>query len=190
MNTTSNQPAVQVDDPDVVAWANAYIQAGISVIPIQANGTKRPVGSWKPYQSQILALDRVQLLFTQGLGIAMICGRVSGGLEVLDFDERAEETMARWRTLIPEELFARLPIVRTGGGGFHVPYRCSTISPSQKIARTSERKVLIESRGERAYIVAVGSPRCTHHSGRYYEQIQGTPLPNLPVITEDERALL
>lgn len=175
---------------EVCNTAIAYVDAGISVVPLRLDGSKAPFCSWKPFQSRKATQRELNLWFEGPVGIGIVCGLVSGGLEVLDFDERAEETLQQWRELLPDDLESRLCICLTGGQGYHVIYRSNVVCKNTKIANTRDRKVLIESRGEGGYIVGVGSPAKVHASGRPYEQIQGLPLPALPYISEEERTLL
>ena len=74
----------------VIEAALAYVRAGFSVIPIKADGSKRPPPlSWKPWQSRRPSPYEISQIFRGHLGIAVLGGKVSGGLELLDFD-RAE----------------------------------------------------------------------------------------------------
>ena len=82
-----------------------------------------------------------------------------------------------------------LPVVETGGGGWHVLYRCEEIGGNVKIACDPNRakQTLVETRGEGGYIVAEGSPCSVHASGLPYVQYSGPYLPSVPRITADER---
>ncbi len=55
---------------------------------------------------------------------------------------------------------------------------------------SGERGSWIETRGEGGYIVSVLSPSKVHPLNKPYVQTLGPPLPELPVITPDERKLL
>ena len=123
-------------------------------------------------------------------GIALVCGAISGNLEVLDFDFDAENVFWQWQESLPFRIQAEMTAVRTGGGGYHVIYRCDRICRCTKIAMTLEQQVIIESRGEGGYVVAAGSPAAVHSSGQLYQQIQGDPLPAIPTITPADRKLM
>src|SRR5579885_884034 len=72
---------------DVYQAAGRAHRAGISCIPILGDGTKRPAVRWKTYQYQQPSLAEIKKWFSHAsYGLAFITGRVSGGLELLDFD--------------------------------------------------------------------------------------------------------
>jgi len=171
--------------------AHQYVAAGVSVIPLRVDGSKAPaVRSWNEYRNRFASAVELRQWFASPAGIGIVCGVQSGGIEVLDFDERPEETFAAWSALLPTMLFARLSVVQTGGLGYHVIYRCGVVSGNSKIAMTTDGGVLVESRGEGGYIVAAGSAAAVHASNRSYIQVRGVPLPEVPTITPDERKAL
>ena len=171
--------------------AYAYVKASISVIPIRVDGSKSPaITSWKSYQSNRPTIHELKPWFNRKHGIGLVCGSISGMMEVLDFDEDADEMFKLWWTQLDPTIQEKLTVVSTGGGGFHVPYRSEQVCGNEKIAMRSDGKVLIESRGEGGYIIGVGSPKEVHRSLKSYEQIQGTPLPQLPFLTLSERKAL
>lgn len=183
-----------IDVQQVIQHMRDYLAAGVSVLPIRLDGSKAPaIRKWKPYMSELpkdgqLTVWQLQKETRQGFGIGMVCGAVSGGLEVLDFDHNADENFWAWRRMIPPAVHGKLCAVETGGGGYHVIYRCDRICGNQKIAMEADGKgVLIESRGQGGYIVAVGSPLETHRSQQPYTQVMGRPLPEVPQLTIDER---
>lgn len=168
-----------------------YVAAGVSVIPLRIDGSKAPaVPSWNGYRRRFASDDELRQWFSRPAGIGIVCGVGSGGLETLDFDEQPDDTFSSWAAQLPGELFSRLPVVRTGGAGYHVIYRCDVVCGNTKIAMTAAGGVLVESRGEGGYIVGVGSDCAVHTSGRPYAQVRGLPLPNVPTITLDERKAL
>jgi len=171
--------------------AHAYVQASISVIPIRVDGSKAPaISSWKRYQSTHPTIHELKPWFIKNHGIGLICGSISGMLEVLDFDEDAEETFDHWWSQLDPAIQEKLTVISTGGDGFHVPYRTEQVCGNEKIAMRTDGKVLIESRGEGGYIIGVGSPKEVHRSLKPYEQIQGSPLPQLPFLNLSERKAL
>lgn len=168
-----------------------YVAAGISIIPLRMDGSKAPaLKSWNEFRTRFATNDELDRWFSRPAGIGIVCGVLSGGLEVLDFDEEPEATFSAWTKRLPLELFARLSVVKTGGLGYHVPYRCGVIGGNTKIAMTASSGVLVESRGEGGYVVGVGSDSAVHASGRLYVQSRGVPLPTVPTITPDERKTL
>lgn len=169
--------------------ARDYVANGISVIPLRLDGTKRPaVESWQPFSKRLPTDDELKSLFSSVAGIGIPCGVVSGGLEVFDFDEDADRVFGAWWDQLPPAIRGRLAVIETGGGGYHVPFRCSEICGNKKIAfPVDRRKPYIETRGQGGYIVGVGSPLTVHESGHPYIQVRGVPLPELPRLTPTER---
>lgn len=168
--------------------ARDYINAGLSVFPLRLDGSKAPaLASWNPYRERFASMDEIGAWFRRPAGIGMVCGLQSGGLEVLDFDDRADETFHAWFDSLPVDVRCRLTVCETGGLGYHVLYRCDEVCGNTKIAMTDTGSVLIESRGEGGYIVATGSPSEVHASGSPYVQVRGIPLPYVPKVSIDER---
>jgi DNA-binding transcriptional ArsR family regulator len=172
--------------------ASAYAEAGLSVISIRPDGSKATFGEWKAFQSAIAGPDERRRMFSNGAGIGIIGGRVSGNLEIIDFDEPAyyERFLESLQAANGADLLARLPLVKTPRG-FHLYLRCDTaIDGNQKLAQHLDEnqkiKTAIETRGERGYVVAPGSPPACHPLNQTYEIICGD-LCNIPTITADER---
>ncbi|MBL8855577.1 MAG: bifunctional DNA primase/polymerase [Planctomycetaceae bacterium] len=171
------------------AIAHEYIDNGISVIPLALDGTKKPaIPSWKSWQSDLPTKEVANEWWRSRRGIGVICGAVSGGLEVMDFDKQADVIFPAWHRLV-EAIAVLLPIVETPSGGFHVYYRCSVICGNTKIAM-DDGNTLIETRGEGGYIVGVSSPASVHQRNYPYVQVAGPVLPEVPTISEAERLQL
>jgi putative DNA primase/helicase len=179
--------------------ALSYLHAGLSIIPIKTDGTKAPPFRWKEFQADPPNEKKVRQWWRrngEGWGIAVISGKVSGGLEVIDFDRA--DLFAPWCELVQAQrpgLLDRLCIVRTPSAGAHCYYRCheTTIPGNTKLAldpSSKDEKTLIETRGEGGYIVAPGSPGACHPSGRTYEHVDGPPLTAIETITAAERLVL
>lgn len=184
----------------VIKAALAYVKAGFSVIPIKADGSKRPSGPWRVWQSRRASAYMVRQMFRGDFGIAVLGGKVSGGLEIFDFDraEYIDLWIAKVEAMSPG-LIARLPRIRTPKGGAHFYFRCSEIEGNQKLAQEPpsigedgqpKPITLIETRGEGGYVLAPPSPGSCHPLGIPYEQVGGPPILETPTITPEERRLL
>lgn len=160
-----------------------YRKAGLCVIPTH-RGLKRPaLTSWQKYQKQFPLDSETKEWFSDSFqrdGMGLICGKISGFLEVIDFDKGAQE-FENWKENVPEELFNRLCIEKTVSGGKHVFYRANNISGSQKLAMEDKTTTLIETRGEGGFI------KCSPSAG--YELEQGSLL-TIPRLTDAERETL
>lgn len=160
-----------------------YRKAGLCIIPTH-RGLKRPaLTSWQKYEKQFPLDAEIREWFAESFqrdGMGIVCGKISGFLEVIDFDKGAQE-FENWKENVPEELFNRLCIENTVSGGKHVFYRANNISGSQKLAMEDKTTTLIETRGEGGFI------KCSPSAG--YEIVQGSLL-NIPRLTDAEREIL
>lgn len=169
-----------------------YSQNGLSCFPIAPDGSKKPLGPWKPFQERIPKRSDVinfHRSFGSSIGIAVITGVVSGGLEGIDFDDGS--LFAVWYQMV-ESIACKLPIIETPSYGYHIYYRSEVVSGNLKIAMDPKREkpTLIETRGEGGYLLAVGSPGKCHPTGRPYVQVQGPVFPEIPCISPEERKAL
>jgi hypothetical protein len=160
---------------EVLTAALACLDAGLSIIP--CNGVKKPcLDTWKPYQTQQASLEQIKKWFSSnGNRLAVVCGKVSGGLEVLDFDDRA--AFDKWgKDLLDTrpDLFQKL-VFEKSPHGVHCLYQCSEIQipGNQKLALSVDKKVLIETRGEGGYCLIAPS------QGYRLERGSFTALPDI-----------
>jgi hypothetical protein len=169
--------------PSVLDTARGYVGGGLSVIPVRPDGTKAPAIAWKEYQARLPTDEELIAWFsTSKNGIAVICGAVSGGLEVIDFD--SPEAFGAWAAKLNERepgLLGRFPVVLTPSGGRHLYHRLrGPVEGNRKLAVDDGGKVLIETRGEGGYVLAPGSPLTCHPSGNAYRHLSGPPLTQIP----------
>lgn len=191
---------------NLLATAEKYAQCGISVIRIKCDGSKSPVGYWKTYQERKATSVELKKWFKHDgfVGIGIVCGAVSGNLEVIDLE--SWEMCNAWGKEIAKmgraDLRDKCVAVRAPRGGAHVYYRCEQIEGNQKLAQewidytdpeTGEVKqkpsTLIETRGEGGYVIAPGSPGAAHPSGNVYELFK-LDFNQIPIITPEERQTL
>lgn len=143
--------------------ADRYVKAGLNIIPCSPDGKRPAVNSWAQYQTMRVNPNVLMIWFQAAQNrVAIICGAISGNLELLDFDDNGS-AFERWRALVEQHkpgLIARLVIETSPRGGVHVVYRCSdaVIPGNQKLANklntaTGEIQVLIETRGEGGYFL-------------------------------------
>lgn len=73
---------------DLRASARELHDAGLCVLPIKADGTKRPSVSWMQYKTSRTTPDQHDAWFANGQerGIAVVYGAVSGNVELLEFE--------------------------------------------------------------------------------------------------------
>lgn len=167
--------------------AARYAKAGISVIPTHpANSgkkSKRPaLRSWKEYQERIPSEQELQEFFPNGSSVAVVCGQVSGGLEIIDFDDpETTEPFFHELQAADSDLAKRLVYQSTPSGGLHLIYRCPEVEGNQKLAMDETgQEVRIETRGQGGYFLVFPSPG----------YLMEGDLTKVPVITIEQRQLL
>ncbi len=75
---------------DVFTAALRFAAAGCSVVPVMADGSKRPgIGTWKEYQHKMPTAAELQDWFKSARGVGLITGQISGNLEMLELEGRA-----------------------------------------------------------------------------------------------------
>ena len=181
--------------------ALAFAANGCSVVPAAVNGTKAPIGSWKKYQTERANGMQIQQWFKDPsqTGLGIITGRVSGNLEMLEFEGRAVDMglLTEATDLATNSGLLEIWQKVTGGyaeftpsGGLHFYYRVSDheIPGNAKIARQpgEDGGVLIETRGEGGFSIVAPSSGMVHLSGKAWVAIAGSPG-SIPTITWDER---
>lgn len=166
----------------IEATANKLIESGLSVMPI-IMPEKKPSQAWKQYQHR--PPKKGELSFTNGC--ALICGAVSGNVEVIDIDAKNDPTLVQRfdeaiQNFCPDVLVEdNVVIQRTVSGGLHIVYKCEVIEGNQKLAKNKNGVVLIETRGEGGYIVIDPTPG--------YAVVSGA-LESIPKISTEERTRL
>ena len=174
--------------------AKQLTASGISVIPIRNDGSKAPsIESWKPFQKKQADDATLNRWFGNGQnsGLAAVGGKVSGNLEIMDFDDPG--SYERWKQLVGKvtpELLERLVMVQTPSSGHHVFYCCPDgMERNQYLARRKDGRklqVLIETRGEGGYVLLPGSSPSCHPANKSYDLVQGD-LTEIPTIAAAER---
>jgi putative DNA primase/helicase len=190
---------------DVLAAAFAWHDAGVAVLPAAVDGTKRPaLTEWKAYQNERPGRGQVTQWFGGGHpGVGVICGAVSGGLEMLELEGRAVQAgmfqqiveMVAEPAVNIHDLLARVTttgyVEHTPSGGMHILYRIADapVPGNTKLARTAAGEVLAETRGEGGWVVVAPSGGPVHETGKPWAVLAGSPA-TVPTITMAERDAL
>lgn len=177
----------------LLALALAMQEAGCSLVPVSQD--KKPnVVSWKQYQERCASRPRLRewAADPQTTGFAVVCGKVSRNLEVLDFDDPV--MYGHFLGSLPEWADGiTFPTQQTGGGGYQVAYRRSGGVPgNQKLAWSpavdadgvvieGRPQIGIETRGEGGYAVI---PYSLHPTGNRYQPTLGS-WSDIPKITHE-----
>jgi len=181
--------------------ALAFCEAGYSVLPAMADGSKAPAGKWQRWQSERPDATQVSAWLGNGAcdGFGLVCGAVSGGLEMLELEGRAIAAgiHVAYRDALADHGLSDLWQRVSGGyaetspsGGLHILYRVQgTARGNTKLARTAAGEVLIETRGEAGFTIVAPSGGRTHLTGKPWQRIRGGPA-TIAVISEAERDAL
>lgn len=118
----------------VLAAGLAWQQAGCSVVPVKEDGSKEPaLSEWTSRKTTPATEAEVRGWFAQGRsGLGIVCGGVSGNLEMFELEGRAvhEGLRDRVRALVPADLWQRLGtyVEQTPSGGLHMLVRVEGIA--------------------------------------------------------------
>jgi hypothetical protein len=186
---------------DILLTALEFAHQGISVVPVATDGTKRPgIASWKQYQENRPTTAELMTWFADAQGVGVICGKVSGNLEMLELEGRAVadkmhldlKEMAGNAGL--GEVWDRINngyVEMTPSGGIHWLYRIDGEVPGNtKLARKpgdeDKVEVLAETRGEGGFVIVAPTNGTCHPSGGAWTMLVGSAK-SIPTLTVAER---
>jgi len=167
-------------NPSVLKQALVYLREGLSIIPIRP-GTKAPRISWEEFQKRWPTEEEIHRWFSEdGVGVGVVCGEISNGLVVLDFDglDYAEVAVEFEENF--QEIAYGTRRVATGSGKLHLWLRCSDLPDD--LTRIAWKfpdlgDAAVELRGNGHYIVA---PPSVHPSGKPYRFLNSKPILEIP----------
>lgn len=176
--------------------------AGIVALPVRSDGSKAPgLATWKEYQQRQPTIDELVQWFGHGAqGIGVLTGAISGHLEMVELEGRAilGGALARLKGHAADhDALGLLDRVidgyceQTPSVGIHLLYRLDGggVRRNTKLARTADRQVLAETRGEGGFVVVAPSAGTTHPTGAAWTVVSGS-IEQVATITLDERDLL
>lgn len=150
---------------EIKALVRFYLSQGLTLIPIKFR-EKTPLVEWGKYQKERASEEELKKWFSGDVGInlAVVCGRISDNLVVVDFDEpRAYKKM--FSGIDRETL-----VVKTSRG-MHVYIKTDYPVTSFKIDIPGLGR--IDIKGEGGYVLA---PPSVHPSGKIYEFVSKGPI--------------
>jgi P4 family phage/plasmid primase-like protien len=195
--------------PDTLTAALAMAQAGCSVVPVRADGSKAPAAFWTKYQTTRATEYEIRSWLGDGSpGVGVVTGEISGNLEMFEAEGRAVEegVYAQFVDIITASGLADTwnRIVagwfeKSPSGGLHALFRvdgtpvlrntklASRPSTEAELADNPKAKVqvLFETRGERGFTVTAPSHGTVHPSGRPWELVSGG-APTMATISAGE----
>lgn len=164
---------------------NQLLSEGVNLIAVRdkdeidkkgvLRNAKTPFWDWKRYQAEKITPEELAKQMTKNNteAVAMVCGRVSGNLEIIDIDSKFKPGIdallfADLYALYPD-VFKALRINRTPSGGYHIIYRIKDheAQGNQKLAGYKDEAGksinFIETRGEGGFALAPPSMGYTVH---------------------------
>lgn len=159
------------------------VASGLSLVPI-VPGTKQPaISEWKSLQTSYPSPEELESWSRLHFGIAIVCGKISGSIEIIDVDTKNDKSNTLWPELQARlklaGLWDGLCIQNTPSGGKHIIYRTTAEVPgNHKIAINAQKLCIIETRGEAGYFACYPTPEYSMHTGS---------LTNLPTIDAEKR---
>lgn len=171
---------------ETLAAALEWEKAGCSVIPVRADGSKKPAVDWKRYQGERASRDQITRWFENtDYGIAVVCGAISGNLELTELEARATDgehfdkiqdvadvNFDNWdQWVLGHRTYAEL----TPSGGIHLLYRVSdsVVPGNTKLANNAANECLAETRGEGGYVIVAPTGGKVHATGEDWRAING-----------------
>src|SRR5208282_3828464 len=154
----------------ILEQALAYYDQGLTIIPLKQGDKTPALKSWLEYEKERPSREQTESWFTNNnVNIGIVCGDVSNGLVVQDFD--SEEAFTKFFDGNTDKIRADAPTIRTGRG-VHVWYR--TEEPGIRGFRVEELKMDLKANG--GYVVA---PPSIHPNGSTYTFLNGLREPLL-----------
>lgn len=185
--------------------------AGLNVHPPKEDGSKAPDAlEWASRQNVMATESEVLRWYANGrTGLGLICGKVSRGLELFEFEGRAVEAgiyndfLRAAQAAGLGELVERITAgycESTPTGGVHHLSFCEETATTKLARRPATEgelaenpddrfKVLIETKGEGGYVIVAPSSGTVHPTGEPWELISGG-FGTIATITREERAEL
>ncbi len=149
--------SIPKEDAGLFAWADFYRSSGMSIIPLRelrpGEKGKKPAIEWKEFQSRIATRKELGGWFiNSGWGLAVVCGKVSGNLIRLDFDDPAD--FPKLKDKLPE---SPTFLSQRKGGGYGVLMKSTTPVPLLP-QKTFKKYPKLEVRGEGGITVLPPTP--------------------------------
>lgn len=149
--------------PNLKEIAKKYYDAGLNVLPASSS-EKRPLVAWKCYIKQRPNFDEVFKDTLKFDALALVCGESSGGVEVIDFDQKGAAFPLFFEEL--KDYCSECVVETSQSGGKHLIYKRDDCGSSLKLASNSEG-VLIETRGRGGVCIIAPSKGYNLESGDF-----------------------
>lgn len=193
--------------------ALTWLEQGFCPYPTEGDGSKKPQGKWGEFQDRLPTRAEVERWWGRNpeRGIVLICGNVSGNLEMTEIegnradgaslDKLVAECDARDITWLWDKLNHEGYAEFSANGGIHTMYRISDhpvpgntkIATSQK-AEDGSQITYAETRGEHGYVVVAPTTYvgCSHKEEDFHAEgdswaVFAGKIGEVPTITWEQR---
>lgn len=170
----------------------------LGIIAVPVSKKKRPVVEWRNGNKPPPSPEEIKVAFGYSFttGLSILCGAISGNIEVIDVDcknDLAGNLMRRLFDLLKKTdpaLAAKLVIAKTRSGGYHLFYRCEEVDCSRHLARRPATPAELKNNPELQFVVLIetrgakGTACIAPTEG--YIFLRGN-MSSIPTITPDER---
>lgn len=171
------------------AWAQMYRRCGLQVVPAHMPGEdpewKRPIIKWREFEDTPVPDSQFERWYG-GAGqyrnrsnMGAITGKASGGLVVIDLDQRdGKDGFGWWLSLLITHnngMEPETPSQRTGGGGRQLLFR----APDGWTPPTFKTRIGVDIRGQGGFAML---PPSRHESGLEYQWEPGRELWAIPIL--------
>jgi P4 family phage/plasmid primase-like protien len=163
--------------------AKRYLEMGLSVIPLRPRDKKPNLSQWEQYQTRRATEKEIESWFKDtDNNVGIVCGKVSGNLVVVDFDD---ERAFRYCFSQGDGLAEKTLCARTSKG-VHVYLRLEETTKKTTLRATSgtgkaKPSLPVDIQGEGGYVVA---PPSIHPTGKGYAFI--SEVSEIAVIDGDQ----
>ena len=199
MHLPQTEPRTKDRQLSTLHAAQQLAAAGLSVVPVMTDGTKRPAGNWKEYQELRASKTKLAEWFTTGTyGVGIITGTISGNVEMAEVEGRGADRLPEIAQLAQDsgmgELWAKLCsgwLEQSPSGGWHWFYKIDypegfKFPGNTKLAKASNKETLAETRSQGGFVVVAPSAGTVHPTGKPWVRVAGGPE-TIPTISPDER---
>lgn len=166
---TARNPPTSSDDNIINSNINIFVtyedakklvDMGFSVFAIRPRDKVPAIPSWKEFQQRMPTDQELHEWFNRGdKNIAIVCGRISGGLVVVDFDD---PSVLDFLINGGIDKFSERTLVVKTGKGYHAYFRVA----ESLLQNRRFNNLKIDIKGEGGYVVA---PPSIHREGTRYE---------------------
>jgi len=179
---------------NIIETAVSLLEEGLSILPVGKH--KRPtLSEWTSLQTAPMTPEDGANYFKKQFGIGLICGKVNGNLEAIDFDPHENDIEPTYKSFMDDAGVQAIMsnhsfyIEKSPSGGYHILYRYESTGTQESAivmarwtaGKTGKAETKIETRGEGGYIIIAPTPN--------YATIQGDIF-KLPTISQEERDYL